>query len=261
WQFDFDTTGIDGNLYFRVAVFRKDEPQKLTVPTEVRGDIAPSNLDAGSQYAYARVNQDESKPENVEFVNVPKEWPIGKSMKAHVRVRKREESQAPVDQIVFFRGEPAADGKLNPESIIGKGVFDPAKSECFFELPPREKGEVLPLSVKVTTKSGAFAFAAATINFKADYEPGKVLAKLVGHVVRGDLGQPGLEVSLTDEKGNAKGKAKTGGQGKFVFEKVAPGVYFLSASRPSLGLTGRIRVEVPDGTALIDDLTLKLSVK
>ncbi|MBM3993072.1 MAG: hypothetical protein FJ303_02785 [Planctomycetes bacterium] len=258
WLVEFDTTRVFGNLYFRVGVNFKNSPMKLTAPTEPRSRY--SALETEGNYVYARVNQDVSKPVNIQFVDLPKEWPIGKPLKVHVRAAKRDKSQAPIDEIVLVTGKLPPDGKAPPDAILGKRTLDDTQSECVFEVREWDKAEVVSLSARVSTKSGAFDVASASVTFTAGPRATKG-TKVSGHVVRGGLGQIGLEVLLIDEKGAVKDKTTSKEKGAFTFESVAPGVYFVTSARSSLNLIGKTRVVVLEGEAAMDDVEVKLLVK
>src|SRR5262249_58594619 len=82
------------------------------------------------------------------------------------------------------------------------------------------------------------------LEFKAG--GGKKLYTVKGQVVRGELGQPNLDVELLDAKKNVKGAAKTDKKGMFVIEGVEPGIYTVTSKVDALSFVGETKAfEVP----------------
>ncbi|MBI2807781.1 MAG: carboxypeptidase regulatory-like domain-containing protein [Planctomycetes bacterium] len=259
WHPEFNTTGIFGHLWFRVAVYKKDQQMALSIPEEVRPELADQEPGVESKSLFARVTQDETPPMGVEFVNLPRNWLTGKPLPIVVRVKLREDHQAPLDtKVLFFKGKAPPDGKIDPESILGIGEYDPDKGTCSILLPAPEKEDVLQISVKVQTRAGVPALKSAVINIK---DRKSALATIMGTVAHGKNGQPKLTVTLSDEKGKPKATAKTNAKGQFVFEDVAPGNYIISAKLGFPALVGATRVPVPVGTELIENVTVQLLAK
>ena len=82
-----------------------------------------------------------------------------------------------------------------------------------------------------------------------------------GQVLHGDVVRPKLAVTLSDEKGKAKDTQKTNDKGEFVFAKVPPGTYFVSAAVTFPALVGRTKVVIKEGDDKDADGTVKLLAK
>jgi hypothetical protein len=260
WQTDFDTKDVYGDLFFRVSVFRKDELVSLLVPKETRPYLAAQEPSADSKRLFARVTQDESPPREIQFVDPPKLWYVGKPLPVTVRVRAPKAHQAPIDKkVIFFRGKAPKDGaKIDPESIVGYGEFDEEKAAVSAVLPAPEKAEELTLSVQLTTLVGVAGVK--TVTFPV-LEAKFATCKIKGTVAHGQLGQPNLTVYLGDAKGKQLATVKTNAKGDFVFERVRPGSYLISAAVNSPALLGVLPLEVPEGTELIENVAVKLMAK
>jgi hypothetical protein len=219
--------------------------------------VSPDSLDL-----FALVSQGESTPEDFKFVDLPKEWPIGKSLDVTVRIRERTADQSPIAKVVFFRGKLKDDKtEIKFEDIIEKDETpDPKKTEWTFRIPPQPRPETMIVSAQVTSRTGEKATIFDTIDFKEIKAGGKGLYKIKGVVKHGDLLQPELTVTLMDAKRNAKAGAKTDKNGAFVFEDVEPGTYIVASSRSFLSLvgeTGLITVPGKDKKDVIVDVKLK----
>ncbi len=259
WQAEFNTTGVFGKLWFRVSVFKKDELVTLLIPEETRPHLATQEAGFESKRLFARVIQDETPPLNLEFVNLPKNWLTGKPLPVLIRVTRPQAHQAPIEKkVIFFAGKPAPDGKINPESIVGIGEFDAERGICSIVLPGPEMAEPLTLSVQVTTRAGIPAVKTGVVNVK---DAKFALATIKGVVAHGKEGQPKLDVVLADGEGKPKASVKSNAKGEFVFEKVPPGSYVISSKRGFPALVGSLKLTVPEGKELIDNVNLRLIAK
>jgi hypothetical protein len=259
WQAEFDTTGVYGRIWFRLVVFKKDrktgkyEEVELSFPEETRPYLAGMTADVESKRLYAAVIQDETPPEDVEFVDLPKTWIPGKPLPVEVKTRKREEHQAPIEKVVLFKGKVPADGKFNPDAILGAADFDAKKGLWSVVIPPQEKNDVLDLTALVTTQTGEKAVKSATVIFKK-------LARIKGTVLHGTLAQANLAVTLSDPKGKVLGVVKSKAKGEFEFDSVAPGSYIVSSVMSFPALLGFTKVEVPEGKDPVE-VTVRLLAK
>ncbi len=260
WQTEFDTNEVYGDIFFRVSVFKKDELVTLLVPRETRPNLAVQEPSADAKRLFARVTQDDLPPQDIQFVDPPKVWYVGKPLAVTVKVRAPKPHQAPIDKkVTFFRGKAPKDGaKIDPESIIGYGEFDEEKSAVSAVLPAPEKAEELALSVQLTTRVGVTGVKTATFPV---LEAKFATCRIKGKVAHGTLGQPNLTVFLGDAKGKQLATVKTNAKGEFVFDRVAPGSYLISAAVTSPALVGVLTVEVPEGTELIENVAVKLMAK
>ena len=265
WQVEFDTTGVFGDIWLRVRVFKKnsktgkEEKVTLTHPKESRFHLATLETDDNDKALFARVVQDESPAAEIEFVDLPEQIFVGRPLPVTVKIRKRDAQQAPVAKVLFFRGKQPAKGDFDPELLLGVGKLDPKTGEWSFQLPAQEKAEPLVLSVQATTQTGVLAVKTATIAIKAT--SGKGIAKIKGTVARGELPQLKLTVTLSDAKGNLIGTEKTNDKGEFVFENVPPGNYVVRSTMSSPALIGQTKVVVPEGEILVDKVSVRLLAK
>jgi len=252
WQTEFSTKNVFGNIWFRVSVYKDNKLVNLTMPKEVRPAFADQipGTDDDSNRLYARVIQDGSAPKGITFVDLPKEWRLGKPLLIQAKVFKREEHQAPIDTVVFYKGKPAPDGKVDPDTILKGGEFDEKQSEALLQLPGQEAPGPMQVNVQFTTKTGVHGTASGVVNFK-DYK-GIGICKIKGNLAHGALGMAGRPVILGDAEGKLKDTAKTDGKGNFVFEKVLPGTYTLSSGLNYPALAGVTVIVVPEGVELIE---------
>jgi hypothetical protein len=115
----------------------------------------------------------------------------------------------------------------------------------------------------MTNKVGLTAFATHTLDLR-DEDPEKTKpASIRGTLTEGDLPQSGVEVVLSDEKGQEKARVKTDDEGKYVMSDVAPGKYRLTAtksrtSRKAAYPRDKPTFEVAPGAKLTIDLVLFL---
>jgi hypothetical protein len=260
WEVEYNTKGVYGDLWFRISVYKKDELKTLLIPEETRPYMAAQEAGAESKRLFARMTQDESPPQNIEFVNLPKTWLTNKPLPVLVRVSLPKAHQAPLEQkVIFFQGKEPPDGKPIPkEALLGVGDFDPEKGMCAITLPGPEKDGALVLSVRFITKAGIPGVQTGTINV---LDAKFALCTIKGTVAHGKDGQPGLAVILSDGEGKPKQKVKTGKKGEFVFEKVPPGSYFISSAMNFPALKGFTQVDVPEGKELIENVAVRLMAK
>jgi hypothetical protein len=266
WEIEFDTTGVYGPVWLRVMVFKRPrdgtryEGVELTVPAFAGLGYAPMEIDVSAKRAYARLVQDDSRPE-IDFVALPREWSIIKPLLVKMAVVKRGAHQAPVESVTLLRGKVPLDGKINPEAVLGLAEFDAKTTLWLFTLPPREKPEPLEFSAVATTAVGMAAARTATVLFKDYTAGGKGIARIVGKVSHGTNPVPNAAVTLADEKGAVKGSAKTDDKGAFAFVKVPPGNYVISAMQTFPALVGQAKVQVPEGVEMLDPVPLRLLAK
>ena len=244
WRAQFDTSDILGrNIWFRVSVVTKGE--KAAYDKKVCADACPrvaplvartetDDPEKDIKGVYARVSQDISAPEGIKL-DLPKdkEWAIGVPVELRASIRERTGLQAPIAKVVLFRGKAP---KTEKEEIKDDDILavddapDPMQKEWKFTLPAQSKAETLTLSVQFTTRTGVKAALTDTLTFKAG-ATAKKLYTVKGDVLRNELKQAGIEVTLMDAKKNVKATAKSNGQGAFIFENVEPGSYIVSAKQ------------------------------
>jgi hypothetical protein len=189
---------------------------------------------------FALVSQGESTPEGLRFVDLPKEWPIGKPLEFAVRIRERTPDQAPIARVICFRGKLKDDKQeIKLEDIIEKvEAPDANRTEWLFRIPPQAKPETMIVSVLVISRTGERGMITDAVDFVPAKLAGKMLYKIKGTVKHGDLVQPDLTVTLLGAKRKALATARTGPKGEFVFDEVEPGTYIVASSRSFLNLVG-----------------------
>lgn len=138
-----------------------------------------------------------------------------------------------VAQVVYFYGKPDK-GEIPPAAPRFKAV--PANREntqwsATLQLPADHKGPLV-ISVQVVNHAGLAAIDTVTIDV-TDREPGKTgLGEIRGKVVEGPRPQPGLTVTLLDERGKEVARTKTQPDGTYVFTGLVPGRYRVVCIKP-----------------------------
>ena len=253
WSVSFKTGKIlSRNVKFRVSVVKQGEKMKLTVAPESRPLMAETKTDDRMKEVksvFALVTVDESPPEDVKLeLPKDKEWPVDTPLEVRASVKERRVGQAPIARAILYKGKPPEKEEVKAADILAEGEFDPKEKNWKFTLPPQGKPEPLTLSVQFTTVTDAKASGGTdTLVFKAATTTlvGKKLYKIKGVVMYGELKQPGLEVTLLDDKGKPKGTAKTDDKGGFLFADVEPGLYVVSSRESFRKLYGEVKVDVP----------------
>jgi hypothetical protein len=262
WSAEFDTTGVFGDIWFRLRVFNKNGKEsevELIYPEGPSGRLATLEADGDSKRLYARVSQDESLPNDIEIVDLPKQWPAGKPLPLVVKLGKRAAAQAPVEKVLLIRGKIPADGKLGPDAVLGVGEFDLKAETWGFTLPGQEKNDAFIVTIQAITQTGVTATKVVPLVITA---PGKGgLAKIKGTVAHGDLPQMGRPVVLANKKREAVASTKTGEGGAFLFENVPPGEYVIYSNMTTPALVGQTPVSVPEGVELVDKVLVRLKAK
>jgi hypothetical protein len=268
WRPLFDTPETFGDIWIRVSVWKRNpqtkdyEKVKVTYPLGARGPLAPIEADVDSKNLFARVSFDNSKPEDLQFVNLPKEWSARRPLDVRVKMRPRTPMQAPIGKVIFFRGKAPKDdkGEIKEEDIffMEEGP-DPKKSEWSFILPPQIKVEPVLLSAQFTTLTGAKATISEPLALVAG-NAGKATFIIKGKVVYGEDLQPDKIVTLVDAKAKEKAtQTMTDKTGTFVFNDVAPGAYVVVSTFSFRNLEGRVPVEIKDADKT--DVLIKLGPK
>ena len=252
WRSAFDTSAILGRpAWFRVSVVKKGERMKLTPVPESRLLVARTESDERVKEiksVFAVVIFDESAPEGLKLeLSKDKEWAAGVPLEVRASIRERLPTQAPIAKVVFFKGRAPKDDKemIKEEDIIAiDEPIDPKQKEWKFILPAQTKAEPLVLSVQFTTVTGVKATITETLTITPAVVAKKVFT-VKGKVVRGMLGQPGLEVTLLDVKRNEKAKVKADDKGVFEFDNVEPGAYIVTSRVSAQDYYGETPIDVP----------------
>jgi hypothetical protein len=244
WTISFNTQGIAGRRTIRARL-----------------------LDANGGEILQPVDRDvyliDRPPGNIQIVDLPKRLP---PKQAAVIVRAvATPTPDGIDSVQFFVGRPDAAGKVPPGvTPIAASAVDPARTEWIanLPLPPNTVGRV-DVSVLFANKvgfSGSQTGSTVIDEESAKGEGTKAAAqapgRITGTVVEGDRPQAGLDVLLKNAAGKQIAATRTAAGGVFAFEKVPPGTYLVSSSKP-FSQTGReAKAVVEPGKPV--DVTLEL---
>jgi hypothetical protein len=240
--------GADGALLFGGAI--RDWAVEL-VAAQVRGrrTLRARLLDADGNIvrtAWQTVVLDDRNPEDVQFVELPPQVRLGTLLPVKAVGRA---DVAGVKEVRFFVGAPPADGKLPPGTATVAGVALDSSGRLWgarLRLPDDRKGP-LDLGAQFVSNVGLVTLARGSVEL-VDYDPEKAApGGIRGVVMLGDRPQAGLDVVLSDEKGAARQKAKSGADGSFAFEGLAPGKYRVAASKPGSASDRRGQADVTVG--------------
>jgi hypothetical protein len=259
WQAEFNTTDVYGHIWFRVAVYKNKELVTLLIPDDPRPYYATLEAGSESKRVFARVTQDETPPQNLDFINPPKSWFTAKPLPLIVRAKVPLAHQAPIEKkVLFFKGKaPPPDGKIPEDAVLGFGDFNTETGSVSITLPPQEEG-ALVVTAQFMTRVGIPGYKTTTINVR---DAKNALCTVRGTVAHGKLVQPNLEVVLLDEKGKAKATVKSGKKGEFVFEKVPPGIYVIFSASRSPAVQGQATITVMEGQEELDKVDIRLLAK
>jgi hypothetical protein len=233
WQVSFDASGIVGSRMLRARLMAADGRTICT--------------------AEQAITLDDTPPVHVQLVDPPRRAAKGVPL---ILTACGQDDLSGIAQATFFAGQPV-DGKLPAGTLTAPGKPDGSGSlwTAALELPPEAKGRI-PVGVELINGVGLSTIITATVEI---IDPATLaLGKVSGSVREGPRPQAGLEVSLKDEKGTEVGKTKTGDDGTFVFEKVAPGKYSLSSSKPTALRKAQAQITVEAGQTAVTTLELQL---
>ena len=262
WEAEFDTADVFGPVWFRVRVLSGTREIDVVPAVGKRSDEPLLKIDTDfPRSLFARVILDGTKPENIEFVDLPKKWCRGKQTTVQAKAALRPpERLAPIDKVTFFQGKAAPDGKINPDAVLGEGKFDAVSGLWKAEIAVPEK-ESFDLSVQFVTVAGLAASDSKKVfTTVCDNGPSK-WATVKGSVVYGERGQSDITVTLSDGNGKIKRAVKTNAKGEFAFDRVLPGSYFVTAVRNFPELIGQVPLEVPEGQEIVDNVAVRLKAK
>jgi hypothetical protein len=190
-----------------------------------------------------RVTLDDSPPENVAFLKFPKKLQRGAPLPLQARGGDPESG---ISQVVFFSGKPTPEGKLAPDAIVAKGEPGAEKGVWLAKLdvPTQEKGKV-EVTVQLTNGAGLKTAKTVVIQLVDAPKEGEKPTGIEGTVTQGGLPQPGVTVNLLGTSTDAVVASTTTNEaGEFKFEKLTPGAYRVSASKPSSLTAGQTTVQV-----------------
>jgi hypothetical protein len=281
WQTEIDAAEVYGKRLLRVQMLDgyQDQGKPLVLPIadeQTQGEETillfqrlPQHLLAPLSFAnnavFAEIVLDDTPAEEIAFVKLPRTLPQGQAqnLALKARIKPRTEDQAPLQKVQFFLGKIPPDYKLPEEVVTAK--FTDVRGE-FWEgdlLLPSDLKDRVEVSVLTTTLTGVKMGVTEKILLIPPAPPGtaanaKKIAKITGTVREGDRPQAGLMVLLRDPKGMEKAKTKTDKKGEYVFDKVAPGSYFVYAERSVSQTKGQTPVTVAEDSETISKIDIKL---
>jgi hypothetical protein len=228
WQLELDTDGLVGATKVQASLVGNDPGKKLH-------DEKPLILDG-------------SPPENVQFGPHPPTVVRGARLPLQAT---GSDPESGIRAVYFFLGKPPKDAKAPPPSeriAAAKPTAKEAAWSTSLEMPAAQKGPI-DITVQFINGTGQDTFATTQVQVvdppaAEKAAPSASVGTIRGTVVQGRFTQAKIEVVLLDEKGVKKATATTDANGAFVFEKVAPGNYTLTAVRPEAQTQGKQSVAV-----------------
>ncbi|HWG44850.1 MAG TPA: carboxypeptidase-like regulatory domain-containing protein, partial [Gemmataceae bacterium] len=238
----FSPHGPGGALLFEASL--KDWTDKLDV-SEVRGEclLRARLLDRDGnevRTAFLPVTVQDNAPNLVYFVHPPKQARSGTTLPV---LATGADTASGISKVFFFLGKPV-DDKVSPgtATIPGEKV-DPAGAVWSGQVRlPMEKKGLIDLSVQFINGAGLSRFA--TVPVEVVDQLAILPGRIEGKVMEGALPQAALPLALQDERGIVRGNATTKADGSFVFDKVPPGKYKLSATKAATQRKGEAIVTV-----------------
>lgn len=228
----FRPHGPGGALLFEASI--QDWTDKLDIH-EVLGDclLRARLLDRdGNELGTAvlPLTVQDKAPEQVRFVHLPKQARPGTVLTVQATGNDRASG---IGKVLFFLGKPVEDKVPKDAAAVAGEKGDGNLWSAQLPLPADKKG-FIDVSVQLVNAAGLSRFATASLELvdRIAAAPGTIHGK----VMEGALPQAGIRVALQDEKdekGKAIRNATTKADGSFVFDKVAPGKYKLSAAKES----------------------------
>ena len=237
WTTGIETAKIFGDRYLRLRLLNRETGKPLEFT-----QIGPRGQTNKVMFISSTMVLDGSPPEDVKFVDFPKELTRGSPLTLKATGRDPESG---IGKVVFFAGKLPENGVIPPTAIQAPGEAIKDKGVWVAELQvPTDKAATLDVGVQFTNKVGQTETAVAVVKL-VDAKP--VGATIKGEVVEGERAQAGLDVLLRDPQGTVKDTSKTDAAGKFVFKNVAPGTYQLVVVKSSSMRTGQAAVKVEAG--------------
>jgi hypothetical protein len=195
------------------------------------------------------VTFDGTKPENLKFLDFPKQLERGAELPVKATASDPESG---IKSVAFYIGKPGPDGKPPATAVLVPGkLLDPKTGVWVASLdaPTDQKGKT---EVTAQFTNGAGLVATDTVKIEL-VDPGAgaagagKAASIAGKVYVGDRPQPNLPVELRNAAGGVVDTRSTDKDGKFLFKDVAPGSYKVFSSKTGDKTKGETIVGVQAG--------------
>jgi hypothetical protein len=179
------------------------------------------------------VTFDGTKPENLKFLDFPKQLERGSELPVRATASDPESG---IKSVAFYIGKPGPDGKPPATAVLVPGkLLDPKTGVWVASLdaPTDQKGKT---EVTAQFTNGAGLVATDTVKIEL-IDPGAgaagagKAASIAGKVFVGDRPQPDVAVELRNAAGAVLDTKATDKDGKFLFKDVAPGTYKVFSSK------------------------------
>jgi hypothetical protein len=234
WRPTLDSSGLVGHRYLRVRMLSSEG-------RELASAVQP-------------ITFDDQPPQGLQLVQVGPTAISGSKINVSAACWP---GLTTVTEAKFFLTAPV-DGKLPAGAVPveGKPVgVGSTQWSATLTLPEKLTGPQ-PITVQFTNQIGLSSLATTTLQVQEPIDTS--VGRIAGVVNEGPLPQAGLQVQLTDAEGKNPQTAQTNPQGVFTFDKLKPGEYKLSTSKPASERKASGTVTVVGGQTA--DSTLDLSL-
>jgi len=239
WSTTIDLSGVTGVTKLRLVATDKD-------------DKAVNVLDGNKPAAKAaksverEVRLDDSKPDVLEFVNVPRRAVRGKGFEVGARA---EDQESGISRVRFYLGKAFPDEKLPQEVVAVEGAYDEDEEAWITASPlPIPADQASPVRVNVVAVNGVGLAATKSIEVPVVDPP----TVITGKVLENNAPVENLDVLLVTPKNVIEDRVKSGKGGVFLFMGVPKGVYRLLAKRKDTRARAERTVVVKDLSPLED---------
>jgi hypothetical protein len=244
WTTELDTASIFGERTLCLQLQDKDDKPTPVINSAKRIQRGEGGRFLTTDTIKANLLIDGSPPEDLRFVDFPKELPRGNPLAVKATGKDPESDIA---SVVFFTGKPEPGGAIPKTAVKMDGERVGATDVWEATLPvPTDKPATVQVSAQFTNGVGLTKTIGPVVIKLVDAKAGGG-ATIKGAVVEGERFQAGLDVVLRDPQGVPKDTAKTDKDGKFVFKNVAPGTYQIVVRKTSSNTQGQAVVQVAAG--------------
>jgi hypothetical protein len=243
WTTELDTASVFGKRTLGLQLLGKDGEVAEVINSAAPIEREKEGLFLATKRITASLIIDGSPPEDLRFVDFPKELARGEPLVVKASGKDPESSIA---SVVFFMGKPEAGGAIPKTAVKVDGERVEATDVWAATLPvPTDKAATVLVSAQFTNGVGQAKTVGPVVIKLVDAKGGT--ASIKGKVVEGDrLQGDGLDVVLRDPQGVTKDTVKTK-KGEFIFKNVAPGTYQIYVRKTGNNTLGQAVVQVAAG--------------